>query len=155
MTIYVNGIKESDAGVLASDTSGSDDTTAVADSTATLGYNSIDIAGTTEVVLATKTLTFDANSMQVVTGFAALYASDLNQLRLRLYADNVKIVEGDLITNMTQENHILVGYAELSGEKVCELRMYNTDSSGHSYTAFTSDDGIVLPFGIGIGSVKQ
>lgn len=144
----------SEGGALTEDILGSEDTTLVADSTATLGYNSIDIAGEAEHVLATKTLTFDADSMQVVVGFAALYASDLNQLRLRLYADGVKITEGDLITNMTLENHILVGTAELDGSKTCELRMYNVDSSGHSYTAMTDDDAHVLPFGIGIGSVK-
>ena len=149
----VTGTVES--GTLATDVSGSDDTSAVADSTATLGYNSIDIAGTAETVLATKTLTFDADSMQVIVGFAALMASDLNQLQLRLYADGVKVAEGDPITNMTQENHVLIGYSELDGAKACELRIYNIDSSTHSYTAVTSDSGIVLPFAIGIGSIKK
>jgi len=154
MTVYVNGIPNDSSGTLSSDTAGTAGTALVADATATLGYNSIDIAADTETVLATKTLTFDSDSMQVIVGFAALYASDLNQLRLRLYADNVKITEGDLITNMTLENHILTGTAELSGEKTCELRIYNKDSSGHSYTAMTDDDAHVLPFGIGIGSIK-
>ena len=152
--IVINGIKQTAGGTLAEDVDGNAGGTAVADSTATLGYNSIDIAATTEHTLVTKTLTFDANSMQVIVGFASLYASDLNQLRLRLYADGVKVVEGDLITNMTLENHVLVGYSELAGAKACELRIYNIDSSGHSYTAATTDTALVLPFAIGIGSIK-
>ena len=155
MASYINGVNQNVGSTLTADVNGSNDTTLTADATATLGYNSIDIAALAEHTLATKTLTFDADSMQVIVGFACLYASDLNQLRLRIYADGVKVLEGDLITNMTLENHVLVGYSELDGSKGCELRIYNKDSSGHSYTAMTSDSGIVLSFAIGIGSIKK
>ena len=144
---------EAAGGTQAEDTTGEDSTATNADATDTAGYNAIAIAGTTEVTLATKTLTYDADSITVAVGFAAGLSSDLNKMKLRLYLGGTLVTTSGYIPT-TIDTMIIVGTRALSGSQECKIVCYNEDSSEHTLYAYSEDSGSVLPFGIGCGSIK-
>lgn len=154
MTIYINGVPQETGGTLTEDTSNEADTTLTADSSgAAGGYNQIDILSEAELTLATTTTTFAADSMTVAVGTMMGHASDLNQMIIRLYIDD-EIVDSQYLTNAVTTMHVLKGSYAVTGEKVCKLTIYNEDSSTHTVSAYTDDNGTKLPFAIGVVSVK-
>jgi len=154
MTVYLNGVPQETGGTLEEDTSAEAITTLTADAKgANGGYNNIDIAAEEELTLATITPTFDADSMTAAVGTAMMHASDLNQMIIRLYIDD-EIVDSQYVTNAVTTMHILKGSKAVDGAKVCKLTVYNEDSSTHTITAYTDDIAVILPFAIGVVSIK-
>ena len=154
MTIYVNGVEEG-AGTLSEDTVDEGVTTLNADSNgAAGGYIHQDILKNEELIVATCTTTFDANSMTVAVGFGQAYASTSNAFYYRLYIDGNIVATEVLPSPATATNQVLVGTYACSGETVCKLVVWNSDQSAtHSLTAYAQDDAYKLPFAIGVGSV--
>ena len=157
MTIYVNGIKESEGGTLAEDTVDNGvNSTVKANATNTTGGRLVrNLDADEEIILGTCTTTFDTDVMVVATGFGCCHASTTNMVYYRLYIDGTIVETLALTSPATAINQVIVGSKLCSGSTICKLVVWNSDQiTDHGWTVYAQANEAKLPFGIGVGSVK-
>ena len=138
---------------IAEDALGEAPTGDVADNTGTFGTKARDVAADAEVTLATVTPTFDADSITVAVGAALCKSSDFEQLSLRLYIGG-SLVDSEWVPTAIGML-ILKGTLAVDGAQECKVTVKNVNVSlARTFTSYTEGSGDVLPFGIGVGSIK-
>jgi len=130
-----------------------DASTATTGNTSSGYYGFVNISLDDDITLATVTPTFDASSLAVAIGFAAGLAGVADRIKLRLYMGGVQVTESGYVSN-SYANNIISGTRALSGAQVCHLTMYCYHALGSHLKGYTTLNTTVLPWSIGVGSVK-
>lgn len=142
---------------LVEDTKGGDKTPLVSDGTANQGLRTQSVTAGNDVDLASKTLTFDANSMAVAVGFTHAAPAAANRLKLRMYMGGTQAAESAyLSTSNTETWHYVIGTRALSGSQICQLSVhcYTADTSISLYGGFNASGYAITGTFIGVGSIK-
>lgn len=136
-------------GTLAEDVEGDDVDTTVTNSSISAYKRVYAMTGGEEITLATKTLTFDANSL----AFAAAFANAVGALiSLRLYMGGVLMGTSANFGGTDTANRVVRDFKVLSGNLSCEARLYSTGVSTAELFGKTSISE--CPAAIAVGSVK-
>lgn len=139
----------------------SEDLTAKAMNTTALdnsasGYNwTVSVTASSEVLLATTTPNFDANSMAVGVAWASVegVSGAVGSLVIRLYLGGVLVASSSIISDAS-ENYSAVGTRALSGAQECKCVMGNPSGTNRSIRFWGENAISEVAAGIGVGSIK-
>jgi len=137
-------------GPLVQDVVGENATLDLADTSVT-GYkrvDSIDAGG--DYIIATKTLTFAANSMAV--GVAVIAGYTVNDMKLQLVMGGVQVAESaGISTNLTR---VCVATRALSGDATTLGRVHNHLGTSQDLERYARGDHHYVCGGVAVGSIK-
>lgn len=102
--------------------------------------------------LASKDLTFDANSLAFAAAFACLEAGSTN--KLELYMGGLLMQTMDVLSNDDSLNHVLRDFKALSGIQTCELKWYNSAGTAGHIDFYGYSISSECPAAIAVGSIK-
>lgn len=138
----------------AEDTSGS--TVSAIQTSATGGWKKSQAVGAGADIdpIATKTLTFDANSLAFAAGFIYGNATEANTFKARLYMDGVLEAESGFLP-LTGVSTWVIGFKALSGAgKICKITVHNYGGASDIRMYGGGATGLPIAGGIAVGSVK-
>lgn len=136
-------------GALAEDVEGDQDFTTTTDTAQAAFKRTINLDADEELVIASKTLTFDASSL----AFAVAYSCHAGfWIDLRLYMGGVLMQTST--GNAVQLNMICRDFKALSGEQTCQAVVHNRDSGANDVLWHGKSSGAECPGMVAVGSVK-
>lgn len=144
------------AGALAEDVEGDTKGTVTMTGSSTLWqYSGWSMPALGEIVLVSKTLTFDANSLAFCAAFACVREQVSTRPQfLRLYMGGV-LMQEIAVDHNSSLNYLLRDFKAMSGEQTCELKDYNDwDGVGNFLECYGYDVDSETPVAIAVGSVK-
>lgn len=109
------------------------------------------IAASSDLDIATKTLDYAAGSLTVATGLLSGVGLGPN-LKLRLYMGGVQVAESGILSSGWAV-YLLVATRALSGSQECKIAVHNYDVIQKAYRLIAFSNNGTGAAGIGVGSV--
>ncbi|GAI92356.1 unnamed protein product [marine sediment metagenome] len=144
------------AGALAEDVTGSA-VSAVSEDSGTNNANrqkSTTIVADSDLDVASKISTFDANSIAVAVATIYGCTNALEKVKFHLYMDGVQVAESAYLGTTNYAEYVVVGTAALSGAKICKAALHNYDALDKVWCWAAYSIANLLPAAIGVGSIK-